>query len=222
MLQTSTVTTPFRLYDSMRRQKVAFEPLVPGKVGMYVCGPTTYAPAHIGHAYSAIAFDTVRRSLRVPRLGRHVRPQRHRHRRQDHQARATRRGEDPLAMSRALHRRRTTRDMARFSVRAPDDRAEGHRAHPRDHRDHRAADRERQGLRRRRRRLLRGRRRSRRTASSRARRSTSCEAGARVEVDERKRDPLDFALWKAPSPASRRGTRRGARAGPAGTSSARR
>jgi len=29
---------------------------------MYLCGPTTYAPAHIGHAYSAIAFDTVRRS----------------------------------------------------------------------------------------------------------------------------------------------------------------
>src|SRR3954469_11103357 len=47
----------------MRRQKVSFEPLVPGKVGVYVCGPTTYAPAHIGHAYSAIAFDTVRRSL---------------------------------------------------------------------------------------------------------------------------------------------------------------
>ena len=60
---TRAVTEPFRLYDSMRRQKVAFEPLVPGKVGMYVCGPTTYAPAHIGHAYSAIAFDTVRRSL---------------------------------------------------------------------------------------------------------------------------------------------------------------
>src|SRR3569623_110087 len=57
------VVTPFRLYDSMRRQKVAFEPLVPGKVGMYVCGPTTYAAAHIGHAYSAIAFDTVRRAL---------------------------------------------------------------------------------------------------------------------------------------------------------------
>ena len=47
----------------MRRQKVPFEPLQPGKVGVYVCGPTTYAPAHIGHAYSAIAFDTVRRGL---------------------------------------------------------------------------------------------------------------------------------------------------------------
>src|SRR6476660_4354510 len=60
---TTREVTPFRLYDSMRRAKVAFEPLTPGKVGMYVCGPTTYAPAHIGHAYSAIAFDTIRRSL---------------------------------------------------------------------------------------------------------------------------------------------------------------
>ncbi|HUH05459.1 MAG TPA: cysteine--tRNA ligase [Kofleriaceae bacterium] len=52
-----------RLYDSLRRQKVPFEPLEPGKVSMYLCGPTTYAEAHIGHAYSAICFDVVRRAL---------------------------------------------------------------------------------------------------------------------------------------------------------------
>ena len=46
-------------------------------------------------------------------------------------------------------------------------------------------------------------------------------AGERVEVDEAKRDPLDFVLWKRPSPASPPGLRPGARAGPAGTSSAR-
>ncbi len=55
---------PLRLHDSMRREKVPFEPLVPGKVGMYVCGPTPYAAAHIGHAYAAISFDTIRRALR--------------------------------------------------------------------------------------------------------------------------------------------------------------
>ena len=65
MLQPTAVTAhPVRLYDSLRRQKVPFEPLVPDRVGMYLCGPTPYAPAHIGHAYSAIAFDTIRRSLR--------------------------------------------------------------------------------------------------------------------------------------------------------------
>ena len=59
----STPALPVQLHDSLRRSKVAFEPLVPGKVSMYVCGPTPYAPAHIGHAYSAISFDTIRRSL---------------------------------------------------------------------------------------------------------------------------------------------------------------
>jgi cysteinyl-tRNA synthetase len=54
---------PIRLYDSMRGEKVAFEPLKPGHASMYLCGPTTYAEAHIGHAYSAIAFDTIRRTL---------------------------------------------------------------------------------------------------------------------------------------------------------------
>ncbi|MBK9072052.1 MAG: cysteine--tRNA ligase [Myxococcales bacterium] len=52
-----------RLFDSFTRQKVEFVPVVPGKVGMYVCGPTPYAAAHIGHAYSAICFDLIRRSL---------------------------------------------------------------------------------------------------------------------------------------------------------------
>jgi len=56
--------TTIQLHDSMRRKTVPFEPLVPGKVGMYVCGPTPYAPAHIGHAFSAISFDTIRRSLK--------------------------------------------------------------------------------------------------------------------------------------------------------------
>ena len=56
--------TALRLHDSLRRQKVPFEPIEPGKVGMYVCGPTPYAPAHIGHAFSAISFDTIRRALR--------------------------------------------------------------------------------------------------------------------------------------------------------------
>ena len=49
------MSTPFRLYDSMRRQKVSFEPLVSGKVGMYVCGPTTYAPAAL--SYTALKMD---------------------------------------------------------------------------------------------------------------------------------------------------------------------
>ena len=111
------MTTPFRLYDSMQRAKVAFEPLVPGKIGMYVCGPTTYAPAHIGHAYSAIAFDTVRRALEF--LGWDVRYVRNVTDIDDkiiNRARET--GEEPFVMS-AHYTDEYNRDMARFGVRAP-------------------------------------------------------------------------------------------------------
>ena len=55
--------TEIRLYDSLRRQKIVFEPLVPGQVSLYLCGPTPYTTAHIGHAYSAICFDLIRRAL---------------------------------------------------------------------------------------------------------------------------------------------------------------
>jgi cysteinyl-tRNA synthetase len=52
-----------RIYDTLSRQKRIFTPLEPGRVRMYVCGPTVYAPAHIGHAMSAVVFDVIRRWL---------------------------------------------------------------------------------------------------------------------------------------------------------------
>ena len=52
-----------RLYNTLTRQTEDFETLEPGKVSMYVCGPTVYANAHIGHAMAAIVFDMVRRYL---------------------------------------------------------------------------------------------------------------------------------------------------------------
>src|SRR3954466_2681036 len=101
----------------MRRHKVPFEPLVAGKVGVYVCGPTTYAPAHIGHAYSAIAFDTVRRSLEF--LGWKVNFVRNVTDVDDKIIkRANETGQDPLAMS-AMFAEAYNRDMARFGIRAP-------------------------------------------------------------------------------------------------------
>lgn len=51
------------LYSTLTRQKEEFRPIEPGKVRMYVCGPTVYANAHIGHAMAAIVFDMVRRYL---------------------------------------------------------------------------------------------------------------------------------------------------------------
>jgi len=52
------------LYDTLRREKVAFEPLNPGKVSMYLCGPTVYNYAHIGNARPAVVFDVLVRLLR--------------------------------------------------------------------------------------------------------------------------------------------------------------
>jgi cysteinyl-tRNA synthetase len=52
-----------RIYDTVTRQKEPFVPLVPGQVTMYVCGITPYDVSHIGHARSALVFDVIRRYL---------------------------------------------------------------------------------------------------------------------------------------------------------------
>ncbi|MEJ2521038.1 MAG: class I tRNA ligase family protein, partial [Desulfuromonadales bacterium] len=52
-----------RVYNTLSGHKEAFEPLVPGKVGMYVCGVTVYDYCHIGHARANIVFDIVYRYL---------------------------------------------------------------------------------------------------------------------------------------------------------------
>jgi cysteinyl-tRNA synthetase len=52
-----------RLFDSLTRKKQEFVPLTPGEVRVYVCGVTVYDLSHIGHARSAIAFDVIRRYL---------------------------------------------------------------------------------------------------------------------------------------------------------------
>ncbi|MBA3470619.1 MAG: cysteine--tRNA ligase [Herpetosiphonaceae bacterium] len=49
------------IYNTLTRQTAPFEPLKPGEVSIYVCGPTVYADSHIGHAMSALVFDVVRR-----------------------------------------------------------------------------------------------------------------------------------------------------------------
>lgn len=53
-----------RIYNSLTQQKELFKPLVPGKAKIYVCGPTVYDFAHIGNARTYAAFDVVIRYLR--------------------------------------------------------------------------------------------------------------------------------------------------------------
>ena len=50
-----------KVYNTLTRKKEEFKPLVPGQISMYVCGPTVYNYIHIGNARSSIAFDTIRR-----------------------------------------------------------------------------------------------------------------------------------------------------------------
>ena len=52
-----------QVYNTLTRKKEPFEPLEPGKVRMYVCGPTVYDKAHVGHAMSVLVFDIIRRYL---------------------------------------------------------------------------------------------------------------------------------------------------------------
>ncbi|THJ76344.1 cysteine--tRNA ligase [Candidatus Frankia alpina] len=51
------------LYDTRRRRVRPFEPLRPGHVGVYVCGPTVQSPPHVGHLRTALPFDLLRRWL---------------------------------------------------------------------------------------------------------------------------------------------------------------
>ena len=54
---------PIHIYNSLSNSKELFEPIEPGRVGMYLCGPTVYKPSHIGHAVGPIIFDTLKRYL---------------------------------------------------------------------------------------------------------------------------------------------------------------
>jgi cysteinyl-tRNA synthetase len=52
-----------RVYNTLSKQKDLFEPVRPGKVGMYLCGPTVYKSPHIGHMVGPVIFDAVKRYL---------------------------------------------------------------------------------------------------------------------------------------------------------------
>ncbi|MEQ8787788.1 MAG: cysteine--tRNA ligase [Pirellulaceae bacterium] len=62
---TNTPTTPMsiRVYNTLSKKKETFEPVTPGKVGIYLCGPTVYKPSHIGHMVGPVIFDAIKRYL---------------------------------------------------------------------------------------------------------------------------------------------------------------
>ncbi|ACY19273.1 cysteine--tRNA ligase [Haliangium ochraceum] len=189
--------TQIRLYDSIRREKVDFEPLQPGKASIYLCGPTPYAPAHLGHAYSAICFDVIRRALSW--LGFEVTFVRNITDVEDKIfARAAENGEEPLALAERFAAEYNA-DMARFGVLAPDiePRVSTHiedivgliqgiidngAAYPVDGDVYFSVE------------------AFKPYGQLSGQSLDDLRAGARVEVDARKKAPADFALWKSAKP----------------------
>jgi len=186
-----------RIYNSLTREKEPLVPATPGQVGMYVCGVTVYDVAHVGHARSALVFDVLRRYLAF--RGYRVRFIKNFTDVDDKMiARAT---QADVSVSELAERYIATyrRDMAGLGVAPPD-------VEPRatEHIPQMVALIERllaAGVAY----VLEGDvyfevRRFPRYGRLSGRDPDELRAGSRVEVDERKRDPLDFALWKASKP----------------------
>jgi len=185
------------IYNTLTRKKEPFIPREPGKAGMYVCGPTTYNYIHIGNARPLVFFDTVRRYLEFK--GYQVTYVQNFTDVDDKIInRAAGEGEEPLALARR-YTAEYFQDADALNVRRAD-------IHPKvtEHMEEIIA-------------LV-------RTLVEKgaayvaggdvyfdlgsfpaygklSRRSPDeMLAGARVEVDPRKKNPLDFALWKAARP----------------------
>jgi len=190
---------PLVLYNSLTRRKEPFEPIDPGLVRMYVCGPTVYDLAHIGNGRAVVAFDLLYRVLRHAYGPDHVRYVRNITDVEDKIIAAARETGEPID---ALTRRTTAEfhaDMAALGALPPDIEpratayipqmialierliASGHAYAAEGHVLFAVA--------------------SWPSYGKLARRSRDeMLAGARVEVAPYKRDPGDFVLWKPSTP----------------------
>jgi cysteinyl-tRNA synthetase len=187
-----------QLFDTLTAKKVALEPIRPGEIRLYVCGPTVYDYSHLGHARCYVVWDVVVRHLRARGLKvKYVRN----YTDVDDKIinRAKERGEDPIRLAgRFVEAYRE--DMAALGNLEPDIEpkvsehikeivaliedivAKGY-AYPAANGDVYYAVRKFEGYGRLSKRNL-----------------DDLLSGARVAPDEAKRDPLDFALWKAAKP----------------------
>ena len=186
-----------KVYNTLTRKKDDFVTLQPGKVAMYVCGPTVYSKAHIGHAMSALVFDIIRRYL-VYR-GYDVRHVMNFTDVDDKIiARATQMGMDPFALGEmyihefeqhlkdfnilpATVNPRATREMEQIITMIQGLIDKGF-AYPMEGDVYFRVLQDKQ------------------YGKLSGRRVDEMQAGARIDVDERKENPMDFALWKGAKP----------------------
>lgn len=185
------------LYNTLTRKKEPFEPLRKGKVGIYVCGVTVYDQSHLGHAKSAINFDVIVRYLRFK--GYEV----------NHVTnftdvddkiigRAKELGMEPLALSQAMIEE-YYRDMDALKIRRANAYPKASETIP-DIIDmvkgliEKGYAYESQGS------VYFSVKKAKVYGKLSGQSLDQMEAGARVEAGEDKRDPMDFALWKAAKP----------------------
>ncbi|MCA1833545.1 MAG: cysteine--tRNA ligase [Actinomycetota bacterium] len=186
------------VYNTFSRRKEPFEPVAAGRVSIYVCGPTVYDLPHLGHARAAVAFDVIRRTFRA--LGYDVTYVMNITDVDDKIiTRANEEGRSPFAVA-DEYTRAYQASMARVGVLPPDiaPRATGHiiemvalveqligtgAAYPVEGGD-----------------VYFSVRSFGKYGELSNRSLDDMRAGERVEPDPRKRDPMDFALWKGAKP----------------------
>ena len=186
-----------RIYNTLSKQKEPFQPITPGKVGIYVCGPTVYDACHIGHARSMVVFDVIVRYLRA--VGYEVTYVRNFTDVDDKIInRANERGVSIQELSQE-HIRGFYQDMDALNVERAtvEPKATEHiddivkvveRLVSHGHAYEAGGD------------VFYAVETFEEYGKLSGRRLEEMEAGARVEVDERKRNPFDFVLWKSAKP----------------------
>jgi cysteinyl-tRNA synthetase len=185
------------IYNTLTRQKVPFESIEPDRVRMYVCGPTVYDKAHVGHAMSSIVFDIIRRYLEYKGYTvRHVMNY------TDVDDKVIRRAEALGTEAIAL----AERYISEYDRHLHDLNIEPAAVYPRVSQEIDQIITMVQGL------IERGYAyvidgdvyfrvaRDEDYGKLSGRKVEDMQAGARLEIDERKESPMDFALWKSAKP----------------------
>src|SRR5215469_18074423 len=114
------VGMPLTLYNSATRRKEPFEPIDPGRVRLYVCGPTVYDRAHIGNGRAVVVFDVLYRLLRDLYGREHVRYVRNITDIEDKINAAARKNNEPIAALTARTTLAFHEDMAALGNLPPD------------------------------------------------------------------------------------------------------